>query len=102
MKITKEQLKKIIREELTNTKKELTEREYNSLTSDGGTVTGKLQPDSIIGAGDRYYKLEDLIALGVKAGIAMRRAPDWKAKKTGQFLEPADSPLESNPDYEGI
>ena len=99
MKITKNHLENIIREELANAKKQLTERVYSSLTSDGGTVTGRLQSDTIIGADDRYYKLEDLVAAGEKSGLGMRKAPSWKAKKTGQFLEPADAPLGSNPDY---
>ena len=99
MKITKHHLENIIREELANAKKQLTERVYSSLTSDGGTVTGRLQSDTIIGADDRYYKLEDLVTAGEKSGLGMRRAPSWKAKKTGQFLEPADAPLGSNPDY---
>ena len=99
VKITKNHLENIIREELANAKKQLTEREYVSMTSDGGTVTGRLQSDTIIGADDRYYKLEDLVAAGEKSGLGMRKAPSWKAKKTGQFLEPADAPLGSNPDY---
>ena len=74
---------------------------FDSLTSDG-TATGKLAPDSLVGVDGRYYKLSDLVELGAEAGIALKRTPNWKQKKTGERFEPANTPLESNPDYKGL
>ena len=96
MNITKKRLGKIIREEI------LREQSFESLTSDGSTVTGILQADTIIGVSGNYFRLSDLVELGKDAGVAMRRVPEWKGRKTGQFLEPAGAPLESNPDYKEV